>query len=152
MSKDPVSRPNITEAMESFGNFKHALHQSLAPLCKQYDISVQQLHILRLINRHADGMTTTQLADMAQITPGAISQFVDQLADKGFIRRALDTTDRRVTIISIAPEAADRMSVLQTAQRELLENLFSCLSDEELSIFITLLKKVDRHIKLDITE
>lgn len=142
-----TARPRAVDTIEAFGNFKHTIQRAMLPLCKQHDLSIQQWRILHILTKHnsSEGMTVTELADIAQITPSAVSQFIDQLVDKSFVERQIDTDDRRVTIIRITPEAHDRLKTLHADQKKLLSGLFTCLTDEEVTTFVDILKKVSRH-------
>jgi DNA-binding MarR family transcriptional regulator len=60
---------------------------------ENYDISVEQFHILRHIRR---GLTSvSELAEVKQISRSAISQAVDILVDRGLVCRRQNSQDRR---------------------------------------------------------
>jgi len=60
---------------------------------EQYDISVEQFHILRHIRR---GLTSvSELAEVKQISRSAIRQAVDLLVERGLICRLQNVQDRR---------------------------------------------------------
>lgn len=142
-----TNRPNAADTIEAFGNFKHTIQHAMIPLCKRHGLSTQQWRILHIVAKHSppEGMTTAELAEIAQVTSSAVSQFIDQLVDKKFVERQTDIDDRRVTIIRIAPKAQDRLHALHADQKKLLSELFECLTDEELLSFVTILKKVSHH-------
>ncbi|MEO8863258.1 MAG: MarR family transcriptional regulator [Candidatus Saccharimonadales bacterium] len=142
-------RTDITLALESFSRFKQTVHQSMTPLYKDYDISAQQWMMLALISKSKKGITTSELAEIARITPGAVSQFVEQLDAKGFINREQDELDRRVTNITIPPKAQKRIDELIDAYKQQISELFDCLSDDELRSFVSILSKVGDHISLN---
>ena len=60
---------------------------------ENYDISVEQFHILRHIRR---GLTSvSELAEVRQISRSAVSQAVDILVERGLICRRQNVLDRR---------------------------------------------------------
>jgi MarR family transcriptional regulator, 2-MHQ and catechol-resistance regulon repressor len=60
---------------------------------ENYDISVEQFHILRHIRK---GLTSvSELAEVKQISRSAISQAVDLLVERGLICRHQNAQDRR---------------------------------------------------------
>lgn len=140
------ARPTTADTIEAFGNFKHTLRHAMVPLNKQHGLSSQQWRILHILSKHnhGRGMTITELAEVAQVTSSAVSQFIDQLVDKKFVERQTSADDRRMTIIRIAPAAHDRWQALRADQKKLLSELFDCLTDEELTTFVAILKKISR--------
>jgi DNA-binding MarR family transcriptional regulator len=60
---------------------------------ENYDISVEQFHILRHIRK---GLTSvSELAEVKQISRSAISQAVDLLVERGLVCRLQNAQDRR---------------------------------------------------------
>lgn len=143
-----TTRPSTTDTIEAFGNFKHTIQRAMIPLCKRHGLSTQQWRILHILSKHnhGQGMAITELAEAAQVTSSAVSQFIDQLVEKEFVERQTDTNDRRVTLIRIAPEARGHLQALHSDQKKLLSELFECVTDEELASFVTILTKVNRHM------
>jgi DNA-binding MarR family transcriptional regulator len=76
---------------------------------EQYDISVEQFHILRHIRK---GLTSvSELAQVKQISRSAISQAVDLLVEKGLVTRQQDKHDRRFVQLDLT----DNGTILLTA-------------------------------------
>lgn len=73
---------------------------------QNYDISVEQFHILRHIRK---GLTSvSQLAEVKQISRSAISQSVDGLVERGLVCRRQNAQDRRNIPLGLT-EAGDRL-------------------------------------------
>ena len=142
-----MPRPNSIEVVENISVLKQVIHKTLEPLLKQHNLSAQQWHMLRMMAKRGQGITTTELAESAQITSGAVSQFINQLAEMGYIVRTEDPTDRRITVLSLTPKSVDLLKTLKTAMQKVLNESFSCLNNQELQELMHLLKKVGSHTK-----
>src|SRR5512133_1874684 len=68
---------------------------------QNFDISVEQFHILRHIRKGIGSVS--ELADARQISRSAISQTVDLLFEKGLITRTQSTDDRRYVQLTLTP-------------------------------------------------
>lgn len=86
-------------------------------------------------------MTAGRLAEMTNLTTGAITGVVDRLEKAGFVRRVFDTNDRRRVLIQFVPESAERLfSVFAPLQHE-TNALLKKYTAEELMIIGDFLKR-----------
>lgn len=91
------------------------------------------------------GRPETALKDIAQalgITSSAATQLVDGLVEGGYITRKAHQSDRRVTVLALAPKAAILFSTIQKKLAEKMTGLFAGLTDEELNLFVNLSRKM----------
>lgn len=85
---------------------ENAVHRSMleALAATGYpDLRIQHLHVFAHVPRD-EGMRMSELAERLQLTPGAVTQLVDQLQRLGLIERAPDPADRRA--VRVRPTAA----------------------------------------------
>jgi DNA-binding MarR family transcriptional regulator len=68
------------------------------------DVTIQHLNVFAQVPRD-EGMRMSELAERLQVTPGAVTQLVQQLEDMGLVRRTPDPSDRRAVIVRPTPEA-----------------------------------------------
>jgi DNA-binding MarR family transcriptional regulator len=66
-------------------------------------VRIQHLHVFAHVPRD-QGMRMSELAERLQLTPGAVTQLVDQLQRLGLIERVPDPSDRRA--VRVRPTAA----------------------------------------------
>ena len=78
---------------------------------ENFDISVEQFHVLRYIRR--GNWSVSELAEAKNISRPAISQGVDTLVNKGLIARTPNPQDRRYVQLELTP-----------AGNELLDTVF----------------------------
>lgn len=101
---------------------------------EQYDISVVQFHVLRLIRK---GYTSVRdIADARQISCSAISQAADILVEKGLITRWHETEDRRFIHLALTPQGEGLLNQLLNQNRTWMIEKMKNLKNEDLR-FIT---------------
>ncbi len=97
---------------------------------EQFDISVEQFHILRQIRK---GLTTvSELADVRQISRSAISQAVELLFEKGLVTRQQEREDRRFVRLALTPEGDDLLNQVFSQNREWMMEKMGFTSAENL--------------------
>lgn len=77
---------------------------------QNFDISVEQFHILRHIRRGIGSVS--ELADARQISRSAISQTVDLLVEKGLITRTQSADDRRYVRLALTPAGDELLNTI----------------------------------------
>jgi DNA-binding MarR family transcriptional regulator len=84
-------------------------------------------------------MTAGQLAERAQLSPGAITTLLDRLERKNLARRARDTEDRRRVLVEVTPELRERGAQLYGTPEEAASSL-DVYSDEQLEFLTDFLR------------
>ena len=136
----------LEQLIDAFSNMKHILMTRYSHLQQtgKLGLSSQQIRILMLLSE-SGGSTVKELANKARITPGAITQFVDQLEQKGLVARKTDSTDRRISHLSMAPEAREHYQSIRQENRKLLGQFFACLNEAEIGQLTLLIQKLVTH-------
>ena len=76
------------------------------------------------------------------IANSSTTYILDKLQQKGYIIRKRDESDRRSMKAALTEEGENLIARIFPAHSELLASLFTALSDEELSAFREMLKKI----------
>lgn len=84
-----------------------------------------------------------ELARVANITPGAITQFMDVLITKNLVRREEDQDDRRIIRLKLTPSARSQMEKFRKDFLGSATRKFDVLSADELKELVNLLTKVN---------
>jgi DNA-binding MarR family transcriptional regulator len=106
-------------------------------------MSPPQANLLFAIAHNKDGVSVKDLAESASVTPGAITQFVDGLVEKGLVMREGDPNDRRVVRLKLTEFARSQSEKMKKAHLESFRRLFEVLSDDEIRQLITLISKIN---------
>jgi DNA-binding MarR family transcriptional regulator len=95
-----------TFILDPMRRIQNAVHRSMlgALAAAGYrDLRIQHLHVFAHVPRD-EGLRMNELADRLQLTPGAVTQLVDQLERLGLVERIRDPDDGRA--VRVLPTAA----------------------------------------------
>lgn len=107
------------------------------------ELSPPQVRLLLSIARNPGGTSVKELAEMSGITPGAITQFVDVLVEKGLVIREGDPNDRRVVRLKLSDKAWSHHEKFKKDYLASVTRVFEVLSNEELKQLINIISKID---------
>lgn len=97
---------------------------------EQFDITVEQFHVLRLIRK---GLTSVRdIADARQISCPAVSQAAEILVEKGLITRKQAKADRRFVHLELTPAGNDLLNKLFLQNRNWMMGKMVSISAEDL--------------------
>jgi DNA-binding MarR family transcriptional regulator len=98
---------------------------------ENYNISVEQFHILRHIRK---GLTSvSELAQVRQISRSAISQAVDVLVDRGLVCRRQNTRDRRNIPLELTDSGNQLLDTISEKNRAWMREQMISLSVQDLN-------------------
>lgn len=131
------------KAIEQFDNMTSQLYRHLMSILSsnmQDEITLSQLLIMRQID---EGVATVgDIANSLQISPAAVSKFVDQLAREGLISRRRSKRDRRVSNLTLTPRGKEVYHKNTTIRHNIFEYILSCFNDDEVETFIEFINRV----------
>ena len=140
MTPDTISKTQALEqTLDKFWEtvprmWSHIRAHIRAVATENFDISVEQFHILRYIRR--GHCSVSELADARNISRPATSQSVDSLVNKGLVTRTHSKEDRRYVELELTPEGNALLdSVFQNTRGWMMVSLDK-LSQEELELAI----------------
>jgi len=93
---------------------------------------------------HKGRQTIKQISESVLISTGSITYVIDKLEKKGLLERSNCAEDRRVVYIQITDEGQKQMDEIFPEHTAMIEEIFSCLSDDEKQTAIDILKKVGK--------
>jgi MarR family transcriptional regulator, organic hydroperoxide resistance regulator len=100
----------------------------------EVNVTLPQIRVLGLLAGHAEGLSGRALASLLGVGPSAVTPLVDRLVDHGYVRRAEDRQDRRITRLLLTPEGAAVIHQMAAGRREVLAEVLHQLEPEELAI------------------
>ena len=101
---------------------------------ENFDISVEQFHILRFIRR--GHCSVSDLADVKNISRPAVSQGVDALVNKGLVTRTQSKEDRRYVELELTPEGNALLDRVFQDTRKWMKASLELFSQEELELAV----------------
>ena len=131
----------IEEILGNFHEIGHVVSAAFRSFTAENDVTYSQMIILRVVKENP-GLGIKELSSLIGITSSAATQQVDSLVQKGYLIRKINTDDRRSLSLYLSPVLARRIDKLKTAFLEKLTKYFDVLSDDELSEYARINKKV----------
>jgi DNA-binding MarR family transcriptional regulator len=116
----------------------HAHRQNLAPV----GVTPAQARLLRTVSHSPEPPRMADLAERLGVVPRQVTSLVDALEERGLVRRAPDTANRRVIRIELTEGGTSALKELRRARRSAAEELLAPLAPgqrEDLSRLLTLL-------------
>jgi DNA-binding MarR family transcriptional regulator len=107
-------------------------------------LSPPQLHLLfEIAGRKEEGISVKELAERSSVTPGAITQFVDTLVERGLVAREGDPSDRRIVRLKLTELAKNQFEKFRRVQLASMYKIFDVLDDDEIKQLIKLFTRLD---------
>jgi len=95
-----------------------------------FDISVEQFHVLRYVRRGKESMS--ELATAKNISRPAISQAVDILVNKGFLTRVQSAKDRRYVDLALTDAGNNLLDAVFKETRGWMKDRMRTLTADDL--------------------
>ncbi len=87
-------------------------------------------------------MTMGELSDALSVPLSTATRIADWLVENGYIQRFDDSEDRRVVRIALTDSGLALFEAIDRHIRKRLHKMLSCLTDEEMETFLSLVGKV----------
>jgi len=120
-------------------------NQNIGEAVRELGITPQIWRILALLQEH-DGVSIGELAEASLIDRTLLSRILNDLEERGFVRKKANPEDKRSTGIYLAPAGAKMfVTVLPSAQRQ-IERAISGLSANDLAELKRMLQTIMRNL------
>ena len=106
-----------------------------------YNIGSGQYIILLTLFRNS-GISQEELSDYLKIDKGSIAKSIKKLEDEAYIKRSIDSDDKRAYKIFLTQKALDIIPIVQEAIKSWEDIIVSDLSDSEKQMIEQLLYKM----------
>jgi DNA-binding MarR family transcriptional regulator len=116
------------------------LDGNLRDLLKQYGITVQQYHVLKLIQDSTDTINHTKIKKAVIEKDADISRLINRLAQLNYINKSSVAGDKRQNKLRLSSKGVELMNLLQGIPQK-TQNLFDNLEQNEAEQLINLLEK-----------
>jgi DNA-binding MarR family transcriptional regulator len=131
----------LQRIIEQLFSLMRTINRDIMP--RQPFLSPPQARLAFLISRYREeGISVKDLAEKNCNTPGAVTQFVDALIEKGLVSREADPNDRRIVRLKTTPAAESSLHKLKKEFFASASQAFDVLQDDELRQLIALLERV----------
>lgn len=132
-----------SKLIEDINVFQNQLNVLLANKYESFidnQLTAKQVFILELIRT---GITSsTELAQHLQVSTSAISQLLNKLENQGYVERTINPENRRKIEITLAAKSVQYFEQITQLEKEINENIYGQLPQEDLEALSTILKKL----------
>lgn len=111
-------------------------------LNKLAGLTAPQLLILREVAAAPEGITASAVAQNITLSPATVSNVIDRLEHKQFIRRERSTQDRRRVVLWLTEAGAQRMHAAPRPLQEDFIERFQDLEDWEQSQLLAAMQRI----------
>ena len=92
--------------------------------------------------------TIQQIGKSILVSSGSMTYVIDKLEKKGLLNRIDCPNDRRVIHVVLTEDGMSFMKKIMPKHRDLIDNMFVDLTDQESEIMVKLLKKVSKRVEI----
>lgn len=111
----------------------------------QFGVTFGQVPFLLSVLYSKEPMTQDALSKALFIDPAATARALEQLENKGFIKRKVNPKNRRQKLVSATDKASWIKGELRSSLREATQEVLAPLTTEEQKILADLLAKICEH-------
>lgn len=119
------------------------LHSRVVAVLKPFGISSAQYNVLRILRGAGpDGRRCSEIGERMITREPDITRLLDRMAKAGWITQSRDTTDRRVVITRITPQALKLLKEIDKPISDLSSTLMSNIGEKKLKTLLSLLDEL----------
>ncbi|MFC1590560.1 MarR family winged helix-turn-helix transcriptional regulator [Candidatus Omnitrophota bacterium] len=107
----------------------------------EVNLTIPQLIVLELLIGKGE-CNMSDLAGALKLTMGAATGIVDKMVENNVVKRERSQNDRRVVNITIEDKGKEVVNKVNFARRDIINEVFSGLSEDEKSSYLSILIKV----------
>lgn len=111
------------------------------------NLSITEFSVLEVLFNKGK-QTIHQIGNRILISSGSMTYVIDRLEQKGLLIRSACPDDRRVIHVNLTDIGIRLMENIMPKHQEWVDNIFSSLNTDESEIFVKLLKKVSKQMKI----
>ncbi|MBV9810954.1 MAG: MarR family transcriptional regulator [Solirubrobacterales bacterium] len=130
----------IAEALPQRSSALSRLFLTRTSVC----VSRTEVGVMR--NLRAGPRRITELAAEERVTQPAITLLVNRLAERGWVERTPDSSDRRAVLVSLTPSGDEAFERLRAEYRALLHEEMASLDDAEVETLAGAVEILDKLI------
>lgn len=155
-SAGPYTAPMATRhikplALDRFASYRlHLIAKlsdktSAAAYMKELDLSLSEGRCLAAIGQY-EPLSVQNLARMANLNKANASRASDALAARGIVKKSASQTDGRGVVLTLTRDGRSLWGQTMRLVHDRNEQIFGCLTQEELAAFDQALDKVVAHL------
>lgn len=126
----------------------HAISGRLSRVYRDEKITIPEWRVLAVIGE-TDRVAARDVVRKTPMDKMTVSRAVASLEQKGFVKRAPDESDRRVSMLSLSPEGRQVFDRIVALALSFEDDLMSTLEPEEAAAFRLALEKLEERARAE---
>lgn len=118
---------------------------------KSTGMTTSQIFILRYLDKHQQ-RKASDIAKVAGLSPGAVTQVCDELVRLGLVDRARSTEDRRVVHVRITDAGRSRLEGIRRRRAEQTQRILQLLGPRDSEEFMRIIGRVVEMVETETME
>lgn len=153
VTDEQVNIDNYTRIWRSLGSIYKMMYKGMDKKFVEMGTSVLEYRILRILVE-TGRKTMANLADLNFVTQAWITGMADRMEEKGYVKRARSSEDRRVIYVELTEKGQIFIEKMRKVHDEFLKDLFSFIQPEESELLANAIEKFSRELekKISISE
>ncbi|MEC4587927.1 MarR family transcriptional regulator [Bacillus safensis] len=137
-----------TAMIQELNNIEARIHQKLRLEFEELfvDELTDKQHIVLNFIEQKGGSSPIQIAQQLGITQSAVSQLLNTLEKKEWIRRNINPNNRRELHVELSEKAKTYLENMRKVELAIIEKYYSALSFDEISTLTSIYEKLDQLI------
>ena len=120
----------------------NAVDKGMAKEVAPYGLTPLEFSLLRICLEAGEEQTATKLAQVLPVDGARISRMVNELVDKGLLRRRRLRTDRRIVMLGLTEEGERLTSRALQSMKRYGASLTEGVSEDEMRVFVAVTSKI----------
>ncbi len=116
-------------------------------LRERHATTLPRFEMLAALDRVPDGLTMGELSRWLMVTKGNVTGIAEKLSEDGYITRQPTPTDRRSFVVKLTPRGKRFFGQMEADYEQLLEGIFTELTDDDSDAFTGVLAKVKEAVQ-----
>lgn len=129
------------------GTARKLYSRYLEPLCKQWDLSRNELDVLLFLYNHPGQDRAVDISAGRGMAKSYVSQSVARLEGRSLLIRRFDPADRRTAHLELTPQALPLAREAKKAQEAFFSAIYESVTPEELALWSRIIHKVCNNIE-----
>ncbi len=135
----------LEQLMKAMGQVHRHIATTRDTFLAKFELTRPQIELLFSL-KHGHH-STGELAQLFNVSSSAVSQMVDQLAEKSLVERIRDEKDKRITYVQLSKEGAKAFKQIRTHFTQHLNERFVGVTNAELETLLTVVTKITKQIE-----
>lgn len=133
--------------IEQVSNIMYRMHKYKLSAKNELNIQNNEFAIMKLLAaKKEEQMTISDISSRMQVSRPAISQVINALEDKDYVKRVHTKKDRRLVYVVLTKNGFDAVDLMNKRRNEKIKLLFDKLGDEDTDTFLRLFEKISHII------